>query len=111
MTRRAPTGSKPGRAEAPESVALPALTPFPGGRLEARGDYEAIDLVDRDLADQSATGASFSGCRIERCRMDGLDLRGSRIAESLLADNDATHLDVTDSVWRDSLVAGAGSGR
>jgi uncharacterized protein YjbI with pentapeptide repeats len=105
MTRPTTPRSKPGRAEAPDSVALPALTPF-AGSLEARGDYESIDLVDRDLAGQSAESATFASCRIERCRMDGLDLRGSRIAESLLADNDATHVDVTDSVWRDTLVAG-----
>ena len=92
------------RTEPPQAIELPALAPFAGTELEADGDYEAVDFVDRDFAGQAAADAAFLGCRIERCRLDGLSMPRVRIAECLLAEVHAVSLDVSDSTWRDSLV-------
>ncbi len=95
----------PRRLEPPASISLPDLARLDDG-LEARRDYEAVEVADRDLAGQSAQGATFTGCRIARCHLDGLDLRQSRVSDSLLVDNDATSVDASDATWRDSIVSG-----
>ena len=99
-------GSSAARHEPPDRIALPALTRWPGPVLKDHGDYEAIELVERDVAGQIAVSSSFMGCRIERCRLDDLDLRHARITDSLLADNDATSLNAGDGTWRDTLMTG-----
>ena len=99
-----------GQADAPAAGAarldLPADLARLDDGLEARRDYEAVEVADRDLAGQSAQGATFTGCRIARCHLDGLDLRQSRVSDSLLVDNDATSVDASDATWRDSIVSG-----
>lgn len=99
-------GSNAARHEPPDRIVLPALTRWPAPLLEDHGDYEALELVERDVAGQSAVSASFMGCRIERSRLDDLDLRRARITDSLLADIDATSLNAGDGTWRETLVTG-----
>ena len=94
------------RRDPPERISLPELTRWQGPELEDHGDYEALELVERDLAAQVATSASFMACRIERCRLDDLDLSHARITDTLLADNDATVLGAAESTWRDVLLTG-----
>ena len=96
-----------GRKPAPEpEVSLPDLTPFDGDRLEANGDYVALDLVDLDFAGQDAPEARFLECRLLRCGLDGASLRRARIAESLLSDLHAATVDFADSTWRDAQMSG-----
>lgn len=87
-------------------MSLPALTTFDGDRLEAYGDYEAIDFVDRDFTGQDASDARFLECRLERCRLDGVSMRRGRIVESLLTEVHGASVDLADSTWRDSRVSG-----
>ena len=81
---------------------LPDLTPFEGDRLEANGDYVALDLVDLDFAGQDAPDARFLECRLHRCGLHGVSLRRARIAESVLSDLHAATVDFADSTWRDA---------
>lgn len=99
------TGPKGRRPEPPDSIALPALTPFSGPTLEAGGDYEATALVDLDLSGQMADGIELLGCRVERCRLDGLSMRRARISECLLLETQGASIDMADSTWRDVLFA------
>lgn len=94
------------RNEPAHAITLPELTPFVGPSLETHADYEAVDFIDRDFTGQNASDAAFLGCRVERCCLDGLSMQRVRIAECLLADIHAVSIDITESVWRDSLVAG-----
>jgi uncharacterized protein YjbI with pentapeptide repeats len=87
-------------------ISLPDLTPFDGDRLEANGDYVALDLVDLDFAAQDAPDARFLECRLLRCGLDGASLRRARIAESLLSDLHAATVDFADSTWRDAQMWG-----
>ena len=70
------------------------------------GDYEAVDFVDRDFTGHAAPGAAFRSCHIGRCRLDGLSIPRSRMSECLVEDVSAMTIDLTDSVWRDTLVVG-----
>lgn len=94
------------RIEPASEITLPPLVAFVGASLEAEGDYEALDFVDRDFAGQAADDAAFLGCRMERCGLDDVSIRRGRITECHLADVHAVNLDVRDSIWRDSLVTG-----
>ena len=87
-------------------VSLPELRPFDGRGLEAGGEYDAVDFVDLDLTEQDAGDARFLECRLLRCSLDGASMRRARIVGSLLADANATSLDLSDSTWRDGEIAG-----
>ena len=92
-------------ASAPR-FALPPLVPFVGDTLEADHDYERQDIVGLDLAGRDGTDARFLECRFARCGLDGAVLRRVRVIESLLEDVHATTVDLGDSSWRDSEIAG-----
>ena len=87
-------------------LTLPDLSRFDGDRLEAHGDYVAIDFVGIDLAGQDASDARFLECRLTRCGLDGVSLRRARILESLLSDLHGATVDLADSTWRDTHVTG-----
>jgi uncharacterized protein YjbI with pentapeptide repeats len=93
-------------AQAPAEIALPDLTPHDGEPLEPHGDYDAVSFTDLDLSGQNANNARLLDCEFRRCRADGLLLRRTRFVETLVADLQAATLDLTESVWRDSLVTG-----
>jgi uncharacterized protein YjbI with pentapeptide repeats len=86
-------------------VTLPELIPF-GGALGPDGDYDAIELRDRDLSGQSAENARFLDCRIVRCVLDAASLSRAQIAGSVLAEVRAHTLSAADSVWRDVAITG-----
>lgn len=95
------------RSAAPAAhISLPGLTPFDGERIEAGSDHDAVDLVDLDLTGQDASDARFLECRLLRCSLDGASLRRARVVGSLLADANATSLDLSDSTWRDAEISG-----
>ena len=100
-----PASRKPAPATR-RRFALPPLTTFDGDALEPERDYDRLDLADLDLANADASDARFLESRIARCRLDGAVLRRVSIAESLLAEVHATTIDLTDSTWRDSEIAG-----
>lgn len=93
-------------AQAPVELALPALTPHADGPLAPHGDYDAVSFTDLDLSEQNANNARLLDCALLRCRADGVQLRRARFVETLVADLQATTLDLGESVWRDSLVSG-----
>lgn len=93
-------------AQAPDEMALPELTRHSGEPLATHGDYDAVSFTDLDLSGQNANNAKFLDCALVRCRADGLQLRRARLVETLVADLQATTLDLGESVWRDSLVTG-----
>jgi uncharacterized protein YjbI with pentapeptide repeats len=93
-------------ADAPAELALPGLTSQGDAPLEAHGDYDAVSFTDLDVSAQNANNAKFLDCGLVRCRADGLQLRRARLVETLVADLQATTLDLAESVWRDSLVTG-----
>ena len=93
-------------AQAPAEIALPELTPHAGDPLAPHGDYDAVSFTDLDLSGQVANNARLLDCALFRCRADGLQLRRARFVETLVADLQAATIDLTESVWRDSLVAG-----
>jgi uncharacterized protein YjbI with pentapeptide repeats len=93
-------------AQAPAEMALPELTPHSGEPLETHGDYDAVAFTDLDLSGQNANNTRLLDCALVRCRADGLQLRRARFAEALVADLQATTIDLAESVWRDSLVTG-----
>jgi uncharacterized protein YjbI with pentapeptide repeats len=98
---------KNGRRATPErQIRLPDLTSFDGDLLEMRGDYGAIDFVDRDFTGQDASDARFLECRLERCCLDGLSMQRARVVGSLLAEVHGTSVDFSDSTWRDSRMSG-----
>ena len=98
-------GKPAGRTEPPREIALPeTLVAFAGSSLDTHGDYDAVSFTGLDFAGQVADDAAFLGCRLERCGLDGVSMRRARISETLLDELHATSLDVTDSIWRDSLV-------
>ena len=88
-------------------LTLPDLTVFDGDRLEARDEYEAIDFADLDLGGQDAGDARFLDCRIQRCSLDGLSLRRARFSGSLLDEVHGATVDLSDSSWRESRLAGS----
>lgn len=98
--------TKSQRAEPPDAIALPPMTPFAGRSIESHGDYEAIDFVDLDFAGQTAEAVAFLRCRLERCGLDGVRMTRVRIAECLLAEVHAVSLDVSDATLHDSLLRG-----
>ena len=93
-------------AQAPAEMALPELTPHAGEPLATHGDYDAVSFTDLDLSGQNANNARLLDCALLRCRADGLLLRRARLVETLVADLQAATIDLTESVWRDSLVTG-----
>jgi uncharacterized protein YjbI with pentapeptide repeats len=95
------------RAVQDRAVALPHLTRFEGDGLEPRRDYDAIDFVDRDFTGQDASDARFLECRLQRCCLDGLSMQRARVVESLLAEVHGASVDLSDTVWRDSAIAGS----
>ncbi len=95
------------RATAERAAALPHLTRFVGGGLEPRRDYDAIDFVDRDFTGQDASDARFLECRLQRCCLDGLSMQRARVVESLLAEVHGASVDLSDTAWRDSGIAGS----
>lgn len=86
---------------------LPDLTPFDGDGLETGREYDAIDFVDRDFTGQVTTDSRFLECRLARCDLDGLSLRRARFVGSLLSEVHGANVDLTDSTWRDSRIAGS----
>lgn len=90
----------------PSEISLPELARFDGVTVETHGDYDSVAFEGLDLTDQNANNANFLDCKLERCRLDGLLMRRTRVVECLLADLQAVSLDLTESVWRDSLVTG-----
>ena len=96
------------RRTAPEhDLSLPDLVPFDGDRLEAGGDYDAVDFVDRDFTGQDAADARILACRLQRCCLEGLSLRRARILDSLLREVHGAGVDLADSTWRGSHLARA----
>jgi uncharacterized protein YjbI with pentapeptide repeats len=93
-------------AQAPAELSLPELTPHSGEPLATHGDYDAVSFTDLDLSGQNANNARLLDCALVRCRADGLLLRRARFVETLVADLQATTLELAESVWRDSLVTG-----
>jgi uncharacterized protein YjbI with pentapeptide repeats len=93
-------------AQAPVEIAFPELTPHSGERLATHGDYDAVAFTDLDLSGQNANNTSLLDCSLLRCRADGLLLRRARLVETLVADLQATTIDLAESVWRDSLITG-----
>jgi uncharacterized protein YjbI with pentapeptide repeats len=93
-------------AAPPPHLSLPQLTPFDGDVLEAGNDHDAVDFVDLDFSGQDASDARFLECRFLRCSLDGTSLRRARVVGSLLADANATSLDLGDSTWRDAEISG-----
>ena len=94
------------RIAAEPAFALPDLTAFDGTRLEPRHEYDAVDFVELDLGGQDAVDARILESRLDRCAVDGLSLRRARILRSLIADAHGATIDLADSTWRDSVVAG-----
>jgi uncharacterized protein YjbI with pentapeptide repeats len=92
--------------QAPTELALPQLTPHAGEPLAAHGDYDAVSFTDLDVSGQNANNARLLDCALVRCRANGLQLRRARFVETLVADLQATTIDLAESVWRDSLVTG-----
>lgn len=90
----------------PAHVSLPELKPFGSDRLEARSDHDAVDFVDLDLSGRDASDVRFLQCRLLRCSLDGVSLRRARVVGSLLADANATSLDLSDSTWREAEISG-----
>ena len=95
-----------GRGPTDRPLSLPDLARLDGDRLEAHGEYVAIDFDELDLAGQDASDARFLECRLTRCGLDGASLRRARILESLLADLHGATVDLADSTWRDTTVTG-----
>jgi len=94
-----------GRPEPPRQIVLPeTLTALVGDALATHGDYDAVSFTGLDFAGQVADDSAFLGCRIERCGLDGVSMRRARISETVLDELHATSLDMTDSIWRDSLL-------
>ena len=93
-------------AQAPAEMALPELTPHSGEPLATHGDYDAVSFTDLDLSAQNANNAKLLDCALVGCRADGLQLRRARLVDTLVADLQATTIDLAESVWRDSLVSG-----
>lgn len=92
--------------QAPVEMTLPELTPHTGEPLETHGDYDAVSLTDLDLSEQNANNAKFLDCCLTRCRAEGLLLRRARFVETLVVDLKAVTVDLTESVWRDSMLTG-----
>ena len=93
-------------AQAPAEIALPDLSPYSGAALESDGDYDAVSFTDLDLSGQNAGNARLLDCALVRCRADGLRLSRARLVESLVADLQATTIDLGASTWRDCLITG-----
>lgn len=93
-------------AQAPDEMVLPELTPHAGDPLEPHGDYDAVSFTDLDFSAQNANNAKLLDCAVVRCRADGLLLRRARLVETLVADLQAATIELTESVWRDSLLTG-----
>jgi uncharacterized protein YjbI with pentapeptide repeats len=91
---------------APTEIALPELAPHPGTPLESGGDYDAVSFRDLDLSEQNANNARLLDCLVAGCRADGLQLRRAKVVETVVEDLRAVSLDLTESVWRDSLLSG-----
>ena len=89
------------------AVPFSDLARFEGGLLEPRRDYDAIDFVDRDFTGQDASEARFLECRLQRCCLDGLSMQRARVVESLLSEVHGASVDLSDTVWRDSGIAGS----
>ena len=115
--RPAPRGRRiPGRptgqvraAGGTGSIALPALTAFAGAAWSraattTRSTWSTATSPTRPRR-ASFTALPHPALPDGRARPAGVTDRGVPAA-----DNDATHLDVTDRSWRDPLMAGAGSG-
>jgi uncharacterized protein YjbI with pentapeptide repeats len=98
--------AKPRRTALVREFSLPDLTPFEGSGLEARSDYDGLDLVDLDLSGQDAGDARFMECRLQRCGLDGLSLRRSRIVGTSFEDCHGTTVDLADTIWRESQISG-----
>jgi len=90
----------------PHVIELPDLAAFQA-TPEDHGDYEALDIADRDLARTEAKGATFARCRFVRCRLDDARLPDGRMTECLLDELGATGVDVSGSTWHDTILAGA----
>ena len=93
-------------AQAPAEMALRELMPHSAEALATHGDYDAVSFTDLDLSGQNANNASLLDCALLRCRADGLLLRRARLVETLVADLKAVTVDLTESVWRDSMLTG-----
>ena len=93
-------------AQAPAEMALPELMPHSGEALATHGDYDAVSFADLDLSGQNANNARFLDCAFFRCQADGLLLRRARLVETLVAELKAGNVDLTESVWRDSMLTG-----
>jgi uncharacterized protein YjbI with pentapeptide repeats len=93
-------------AQAPAEMALPELTQHSGEPLATHGEYDAVSFTDLDLSEQNANNAHFLDCALIRCSADGLLLRRARFVEVLVTDLRAVTVDLTESVWRDSLLTG-----
>lgn len=93
-------------AAPPAGVSLPHLKPFDGNAIKAGTDHDTVDFVDLDLSGRDASDTRFLECRLLRCSLDGASLRRARFIGSLLADANATSLDLSDSTWRDAQISG-----
>jgi uncharacterized protein YjbI with pentapeptide repeats len=99
-------GRGSGRRPPPaSSIELTDLVPFAGDALEARQDYEAVELVGLDLGRQHAENAGLLRCRLARCGLDELALPKARLSECLLTECHGSSVDLSESIVRDTLVA------
>lgn len=71
------------------------------GDLEREGDYELLELDDRDLTGQDAREARFLSCALHHCVLDGVRLGGAHVLETSFVEVRADTLDAPDAEWRD----------
>lgn len=94
------------RRVAVADVTLPALTAFTDPALTPHGDYEALEFRSLELQGQTAYNASFADCGLSDCGLDQVMLRGARFLGCVWTDCHASHLDISDSSWREAIVRG-----
>ena len=82
------------------------LTDFADGSIEADLDYDAVRFTDLDFSDMNADDARFLECSLTRCKLDGLSVKRARVIETSFTDVNASTVDFSGSVWRDSRITG-----
>lgn len=73
---------------------------FTGG-LEREGDYEGLELDDRDLTGHDAREARFVDCAFHHCVLDGVRMARAHLVDVSFVGVRADTLDLADAEWRD----------
>ena len=80
---------------------------FTGG-LEREGDYEGLELDDRDLTGHDAREARFVDCAFHHCVLDGVRMAPQlRQAGITLAGGKVDYLNLRDATVRELRIVGA----